>query len=144
LLRVAAGKERDVVSLDTCKKLAMRRCMTQMIHLLHNQNQRVKKPTKKEKVTASTSTPKNKRTKKEKVAANTSTPKNKRTKKQVITKVGASPSTPLKLLHAPSTPTSPFDLNCSPGALTRSRARRIAVEEAEVHGTMALDHLMNV
>ena len=75
--------------------------------------------TKKEKVPASTSTPKNKRTKKEKVAANTSTPKNKRTKKQVITKVGASPSTPLKLLHAPSTPTSPFDLNCSPGALTR-------------------------
>ena len=73
----------------------------------------------KEKVPASTSTPKNKRTKKEKVVANTSTPKNKRTKKQVITKVGASPSTPLKLLHAPSTPTSPFDLNCSPGALTR-------------------------
>jgi len=26
------------------KKLAMRRCMTQMIHLLHNQNQRVTKP----------------------------------------------------------------------------------------------------
>jgi len=63
--------------------------------------------------------PKSNKTKKEKVPASTSTPKNKRTKKQVITKVGASPSTPLKLLHAPSTPTSPFDLNCSPGALTR-------------------------
>jgi len=101
------------------------------------------KRTKKEKVAASTSTPKNKRTKKEKVATSTSTPKNKKTKKQVNTKVGASPSTLEKLLHAPSTPTSPFDLNCSPGALTRSRARRIAVEEAEVHGTMALDYLMN-
>ena len=75
--------------------------------------------TKKEKVPASTSTPKNKRTKKEKVVANTSTPKNKKTKKQVNTKVGANPSTLEKLLHAPSTPTSPFDLNCSPGALTR-------------------------
>ena len=63
--------------------------------------------------------PKSNKTKKEKVPASTSTPKNKRTKKQVITKVGASPSTPLKLLHAPSTPTSPFDLNCSPRALTR-------------------------
>ena len=65
---------------------------------------------------ANTSTPKNKRTKKEKAAASTSTPKNKRAKKE---KVAASTSTPLKLLHAPSTPTSPFDLNCSPGALTR-------------------------
>ncbi|KAG2593180.1 hypothetical protein PVAP13_5NG110303 [Panicum virgatum] len=40
------------------------------------------KRTKKEKVPASTSTPKSKRTKKEKVPASTSTPKSKRTKKK--------------------------------------------------------------
>ncbi|KAG2630408.1 hypothetical protein PVAP13_3KG519301 [Panicum virgatum] len=74
------------------------------------------KRAKKEKVPASTSTPKSKRTKKEKVPASTSTPKSKRTKKE---KVSASPSTSLKLQHAPTAPSSPFDLNYSPGALTR-------------------------
>jgi len=62
--------------------------------------------------------------------------------KEVITEVMPSPSTPLRLQQAPATPSSPFDLNCSPGALTRSRAKKIAMEEAEVHGRMALEHLM--
>ncbi|KAG2587838.1 hypothetical protein PVAP13_5NG174100 [Panicum virgatum] len=35
-----------------------------------------------------------------------------------------------------------FAITCSPGALTRSRAKKIAMEEAEVHGRMALEHLM--
>jgi hypothetical protein len=46
-------------------------------------------------------------------------PKRKRAKKQkeVITEeVATNTCTPLRLLHAPS---SPFDLNCSPSALTR-------------------------
>jgi len=68
--------------------------------------------------------PKRKRAKKQKeviteeVAANTSTPKGKRTRREVITEVAAiaSPSTPLRLLQGPS---NPFDINCSPGALTR-------------------------
>jgi hypothetical protein len=64
--------------------------------------------------------PKSNRTnKKEKVSASTSTPKRTTKKKEVITVVAASPSTPLKLQHAPATPSSPFDLNCSPEALTR-------------------------
>ena len=68
--------------------------------------------------------PKRKRAKKQKeviteeVAINTCTPMGKRTRREVITEVAAtaSPSTPLRLLHAPS---SPFDLNCRPSALTR-------------------------
>lgn len=66
--------------------------------------------------------PKRNRTKKkEEVAASTSTLKRKRTekKKEIITEVAASPSTPLRLQQAPATPSSPFDLNCSPRALTR-------------------------
>jgi hypothetical protein len=63
--------------------------------------------------------PKSNRTKKEKVSASTSTPKRMTKKKEVITEVAASPSTPLKLQHAPATPSSPFDINYSSGALTR-------------------------
>ncbi|CAN6339029.1 unnamed protein product [Urochloa humidicola] len=66
------------------------------------------------------------------------------TKKQVIITLATNPSTPLRLQHPPATPSSPFDLNCSPGALTRSRASKLAVEEAEVHGRMALEHLMDL
>ena len=54
-----------------------------------------------------------------KLPASTSTPKSKRTKKKEVITVGASPSTPLKLQHAPTAPSSPFDLNYSPVALTR-------------------------
>ncbi|WVZ98411.1 hypothetical protein U9M48_043860 [Paspalum notatum var. saurae] len=108
--------------------------------------------------------PKRKRAKKEEVVteeveANPSTPKRKRTKRKkevIIKKVAASPSTPLRLQQGPSnpfdlsckhrlqqTPSIPFDLNCSLEALTRSQARKIAMEKAEVHGRMALEHLMH-
>jgi len=42
-------------------------------------------------------------------------------------------------------PTKSLDMSWipdGPGALTRSRAKKIAMEEAEVHGRMALEHLM--
>jgi len=84
--------------------------MTQMIHLLHNQNQRG--PRRRRYQPAQVHL-KIRGPRRKKVPASTSTPKSKRTKKE---KVPASPSTPLKLQHAP---TSPFDLNYSPGALTR-------------------------
>jgi len=103
------------------------------------------KTKKKKEAAASPSTPKIKKPKKMKeAAASPSTPKRKTAKKmkEVITEVMPSPSTPLRLQQAPATPSSPFDLNCSPGALTRSRAKKIAMEEAEVHGRMALEHLM--
>ncbi|CAL4988960.1 unnamed protein product [Urochloa decumbens] len=104
-----------------------------------------RKRTKKKEVAGSPSTPKRKRTKMEEVAGSPSTPKSRRTKKkEVITTAVTNPSTPLRLQQPPATPSSPFDLNYSPGALTRSRARKIQVEEAEVHGRMALEHLMQV
>ncbi|CAN6178917.1 unnamed protein product, partial [Urochloa humidicola] len=102
-----------------------------------------KRTKKREEVAGSPSTPKRKRTEKNEVPGSPSTSKRKRTKKPVITTLAANPSTPLRLQHAPATPSSPFDLNCSPGALTRSRARKLEVEEAEVHGRMALEHLMD-
>jgi hypothetical protein len=62
--------------------------------------------------------PKRKRAKKQKevITEEVSTPKAKRTRREVIKEVAAAPSTPLRLLQGPS---SPFDLNCSPGTLTR-------------------------